>query len=298
MKKLLVCLVSLMAVIMPLSALGADMVHYDLVPVRLIELDDHMKLSGSGSGWLRTNLAATIRQEAVDTGLFRIAVSGSRFSNIARSQDRIHQSGRYRKSSQELVRDDAMIAPTERFEICGEVSISRENQGAIVSAVTSLFGGNSRRSPVRVRAMKSMARVTIVLEPTEINSGISSGRSYEATGTASEYTNVGISGGRSRLSGNNFGHRSPQDELIARAAENAVRDLVRQMSTDYQPEPICSVDILSGKSVWQIGTVISFFRNDKPIASYEILGIGGNTLAVRILKQDRLPKAGDPFKIK
>lgn len=301
MKKALVNLVSILAVIMPLSALGAEMTHFDLVPVRLIELDDqHARITGTSGLWLRQNLGPVIRQSVMDTDLVQFAVSGKQFQAITASQKRI-QSANYRKSSQELVPSGMMIAPTEQCSVTGNAFVRNVDEGAGITAIASLFGGHRRgTSQVRGRVIKKVATVTLTLEVYDISTGTSASRSYTAEESASERTTLSVSGSKlGRFGGMNLARRTTDQELIWQAAEKAIRNLRDQLARDFESERICEgIDIASGKAIWKKGQVITYYRNDRPIAKYEVLTIRGNTLFVRILKQDQLPKAGDPFKIK
>lgn len=292
MKKALVILVSILAVIVPLTALGA-VETYDLVLVRAIELPtDQMQIDGNAGWWLGQNFASTIRQAATETTFIKIAVSGTQFNQIVDTKTRVSDSGWYKPSSRKLVAEHgSMIAPSEHFSVSVFASVDYRNQGGLVSALT--------RGRVNVDSTKAKAKVVVRVEPIDVSSGLNNGHGYSTTGEASKILNLNVSAaGFNNYGGYNSGDSNPEATLIAEAAGKAVRSLVSQLTADAVKDPICSVDITSGKSVWKIGTEISFFRNDKQIAKYEILGIEGRTLAVRILKQDRLPKAGDPFKIK
>lgn len=277
---------ALVAVLMAtFAATPARAERYQLIPVRVVELDgEQMTVSGNSGYWLREHLAAMIREAAGNT--VQITVSGRQFEEVAATQDRVADSGRYRDSSRQLLRKGQMIGPSEHYSISVLADAQyRSEGGGIVSFLT--------RGSASADIQKVNAKVEIVLEPIDVGSGLH-GRAIRASGSASETTRANIYlSGRSMDFGNSSSN--PEERLTAKAAERAVRDLVSRLANRESGEPIATINISSGHSP-QVGDMVAFFRSGAEIARYEVVSVSSGTLGVRTLVERSRPK-GDPFRI-
>ena len=159
MKVLLVTLAVLMAVIVP--SLTSYATEYQLTTARVIELDsEQMTFDGNAGSFDSNRVAAMFRGLAQDTKYVKVAVSGARFESVAASQDRVGDSGRYKKSSQKLVQRGRMTAPTEQYAISIWSDQSTRDDGATLRGIASLFG---RDNTTNFDMSRTIARVKITL---------------------------------------------------------------------------------------------------------------------------------------
>ena len=237
MKQVWLVLVVLLAAIVPLPGYGGEraigQVGYSSEessgytrpePSRIIELDaDKMRFRGNGGYWLRDNLAAMIRSRAHEVGI-EIAVSGRAFGDIAETQDRIHGSGRYSRSSRQRVPVGKMVAADEQFRLTGIASVSYKRRGGNLPL--------GRRSRLSINQNEIEASVRLVLEPVDITSGLNR-YGYEAKGEASR-KDLRLAGRASSKYGN-FSRSSSnvREEILQEAASNAVDELIRQIQRSY-----------------------------------------------------------------
>ncbi len=190
------------------------------VPSRRIEIDaDQIRMSGDGSWWLEDNLAAMLRNRARGSGI-EVAISGREFEDVAATQDRIHDSGRYSTESRADVPRGEMTAPTEHWSLTGIAEVSYKDRD-IDGRIIGRSGSYQERTTV--------AQVRLVLEPIDIVSGLNE-PGYEAAGTASS-TDRRVAGGSWGRYGS---YRSDSSRsgaiLIERAASRAVDNLIAQMA--------------------------------------------------------------------
>lgn len=295
-KSVLVGMVVLLAVIVPQMTSAAPVAQsYTLSPYRLVEFD---RISCSGDwGWLGGGntvklLADKVRQAAVATGRLGIAVSGSQFDEIAASQDRIQDSGRYRNSSRQLVRRGQMIAPSEHFNASFVSTMSRKDE-----QVMATLGRWISRSSANIQSTKLSARVEIVLSSTDIETGIIGTKPNDAITAVGEASQRDVSGS-GYVRGQNIDYRSQSSSIEAKlylvAFNRAVENLVAQL-TPAAGRPI-PITVHSGKTV-HLGDEVVFYRGSQKIARYEILTINGSNLGIRPLLERSRPGSGDKFDI-
>lgn len=184
-----------------------------------IEIDaQQMNFEGNSGWWLRENIAAMLRERLSNTGLVDIAVSGQAFDDVAASQDRIHDSGRYGRTSRREIPRGQMVAPTIHFVITGVANISSKNRGGNFS-----IGGRQ----IGASDTKAKATVWLTIEAVGLSSGLSR-RSITVSGEASKSTNRNVSGwGRSFASANSDSSNI-EPELLKKAAEQAVNKFVEE----------------------------------------------------------------------
>lgn len=272
---------------------------------RRIEIDaDKMEISGNWAWWLRENLAAMLRNRARASGLVEVAVTGRQFNNIAETQDRIHDSGRYSQDSRRQVPRGQMIAPTDQYQVTAFANLEWRNRGGTVWL---------DRGSLSAQKTEARAVVRLTVEPIGIASGLSD-QGYEATGEVRRTINFNASGGSwGSFGSTNSSNSNVESELMEEAASRAVDKIIVQLA----PEPLevvpdepgatgqlrlvpedgrpIPIEITSGKAVYP-GDKITFYRQDKAIAQYEVLVIRGQDIEVRTIFERTRPRKGDPFK--
>lgn len=152
---------------------------YELVPVVLVELDGgSITTDGNASGWFnQETLAASVREATTNSGVVLFAVSGRQYDQVTTSQDRIHDSGRYRDAN--VASKSQMITPTARFSVSIISNLKTDNFNA------GKWGNGASLTNARVKT-------TVVLEDNGIANGLGR-KSYKETGEASGKTNVNVS---------------------------------------------------------------------------------------------------------
>jgi len=235
MKALVVMVLLLAAIVPPASgqpeggSVGRVLAPRTHLEKRRIEIDaDKMHFSGNGARWLRQNLAAMLRNRARNTGQVEVAVTGRQYRDIADSQDRIHDSGRYSPKSRRQVARGQMVAPTDQYRVTAVANISRERQSG-----TFPLG----RNRVKLDRTKTRATVTLIIEPVVIYSGLSD-EGYEVSGEAAN-SDISVSGSlsRSRRYGSyRTSTSNVEAELLEEAASNAVNEFIRRFGPPRTPE--------------------------------------------------------------
>ena len=292
---LVVMVLLLAAIVSQMTVASPQAGQYTLTPFRLVEFD-RLECSGDwyflGSGDPTQMLADKLRQAAVATGRLGIAVSGSQFSEVSASQDRIQDSGRYRSSSLKLVRRGQMIAPSEHFSASFTSTMSRKDD-----QVVAAIGRWLSRSEVNIQSAKLSARVEIVLSSTDIETGIIGTKPKDAIRATGEASQRDISGS-GYVKGQSVDYQSQSSSIEAKiylaAFNRAVDDLVRQLAP-AAGEPML-ITVRSGKAI-HLGDEVVFSRENRKIASYEVLAIDGSNLMVRPLLERSRPGQGDQFDI-
>ena len=259
----------------------ADSRRFELVPVVVAELDaESIKTDGNASGWFsQENLAAMVRETAGKTGMVLFAVSGQEFDQVTASQDRIHDSGRYRDAN--IAPKGQMLAPTVRFS----VSIISNQQAENYDGSSFNVNANFSRESIKT---------TVILEKIGIASGIGS-KTYRADATVAMPTNINV--GSWNLGSLASSGSGGENELYQKSFEKALQKIAVQIARDFQHEPICPIDVATGKSIVSERDDIAFYRNGQKIAQYEVIVSQGNQLGVRAYWEKYPPKAGDDFKI-
>jgi len=198
------------------------------VAARVIEIDGRqINFTGNAAGYLDSeHFAALLRQMAGETHFVKIAVSGRQFEDIAATQDRVAESGRYERSSQVLLKRGQMVAPIEHYSVSVKAESSRRNE---IGWLASLIGQTD------LDLTKAKAKVGIVLEPINIRSGISN-RAIRVTASDSELVRVSLGSGSWRNQLRYDSDKSdPEAGVVAAATEKALVKLIAQLD---QPEPI------------------------------------------------------------
>jgi len=196
--------------------------------VRRIEIDSRqIRIEGNASWWVRDHLAATLRNQARATGLVEIAVSGQEFEEVAASQDRIHDSGRYSTASKKQVPRGEMIAPTDHYVVTGSANISSKDRRMDLSI---------RGRSIDLSDTKISAVVKLTIEPVVISTGLSD-PGYDVVGRASRSVDRNIAGRSisSFLRGESS-RDSIEEDLLEEATEQAVEDFIQQFSPAKKPE--------------------------------------------------------------
>lgn len=290
-------LVLLMAAIVPLLITSVTAAtQYTLVSHQLVEID---RLEIAGNWYFLSRgmdpsraLADKLRQAAVATGRLAIAVSGPQFDEVAASQDRIQDSGRYRNSSKQVVRRGQMIAPSEHFFASFTATMDRKDD-ALAGAVGRFFS----RGQVSVQSAKLTARVEITLSSADISTGIIGTKSSDAITAVGEATSRDVAAnGCVQGQAVNYQTRreSIEEKLYLEAFNRAITSLVRQLAP--AAGKAMPITVKSGKTI-HLGDEVIFYRNDRKIACYEVLAIEGSTLKVRPLWEASRPVLGDQFEI-
>lgn len=253
--------------------------HYELVPVVIAELDGES--INSGGGWYSSeNIAATARGMIGQTGFVVFAVSGTQYDQVKASKTRIRESGDYRGTN-DIAPKGQMISPTVRFS----VSVVSENE-------TENFDGNS----VNIDASYSQekTRTIVVFESLSLGGGLG-GKIYRADATANFPTDLRIG---SYDLGSFFASKSGgEGRNYKKALENALRSIASQIATDYQPEPMCPIDLFSDKKIRSEKDDIVFYREGQEIARYEVIYKTESLIGVRARRERSVPRHGDDFNI-
>lgn len=195
-------------------------------PKRRIEIDaDQIRMSGDGSWWLNENLAAMLRTRARNSGV-EVAISGREFEDVAETQDRIHDSGRYSVESKADVPRGEMTAPTEHWSLTGLAEVSYKDREA---------DGQIAGRHVDYEERTRMALVRLVLEPIDIVSGLNE-TGYESAGTASSNDKDVSVGSWGRYGSYRSDSSRSEAILIERAASQAIDRLIAQLAV-FDPPP-------------------------------------------------------------
>lgn len=251
---------------------------YFLMPLTLVELDgDSIHFDGP-SGWYDREVLAGILREQTAKSSVRFVVSGERFEQIAASQDRVHESGRYRDVA--VVPRGQMPPPVARFFVTIKTEYRETDYGL----------GNWLKN---VDLSSGSGWAEVILTETGIASGVDR-REYKGETTKSSLTEFDY---RSFGEGAEYEARNPRDTFVQSAFRDAMAKAARKMVREYQKPPICPIDVYTGRVIsW--GDEIVFKRSGQEIARYVVVfPLSGNMIGVYATSEIFKPGPGDDFDI-